>query len=220
MRKSKSKRAPTLNPSATPDWAGVRTQRVAYEPGAKIFAQGDPASSVMYVETGVVRLSVVSHSGKEAVVAMLEAGHFFGEGCLAGQSLRIATAVSMGPCTILCVEKTEMVRQLHAHPAFADRFLIHMLTRNIRIEEDLIDQLFNSSEKRLARTLLLLARYGEAQATHRALPKVSQEVLAEMVGTTRSRVNFFMNKFRKLGFIDYNGGLKINNSLLSVVLRD
>ena len=147
------------------------------------------------------------------------AGHFFGEGCLAGQTQRMATA-TLGPSTILAVEKPDMVRQLHAQPPFADLFLTHMLTRNIRIEEDLIDQLFNSTEKRLARTLLLLARYGEPEASHRALPKVSQEVLAEMVGTTRSRVNFFMNKFRKLGFIDYNGALKINNSLLGVVLRD
>ena len=165
-----------------------------------------------------MRLSVLSHAGKEAVVALLDTGDFFGEGCLAGQSRRMATAMAL--CTILIVEKQEMVRQLHAQPAFADRFLTHMLTRNIRIEEDVIDQLFNSSEKRLARTLLLLARYGEPEASHRALPKVSQELLAEMVGTTRSRVNFFMNKFRKLGFIDYNGVLKINNSLLSVVLRD
>ena len=174
----------------------------------------------MYVEQGAVRLSVLSHSGKEAVVAVLEAGHFFGEGCLASQNQRMATATAMAPSIILTVEKQEMVRQLHARPAFADRFLTHMLTRNIRIEEDLIDQLFNSTEKRLARTLLLLARYGEPEASHRALPKVSQELLAEMVGTTRSRVNFFMNKFRKLGFIDYNGALKINNSLLGVVLRD
>ena len=174
----------------------------------------------MYVETGAVRLSVSSHAGKEAVVALLEAGHFFGEGCLAGQSHRMATATTIAASTILAVEKTEMVRQLHAAPAFADRFLTHMLTRNIRIEEDLVDQLFNSTEKRLARTLLLLARYGEPKASHRALPKLSQETLAEMVGTTRSRVNFFMNKFRQLGFIDYNGALKINNSLLSVVLRD
>ena len=215
----KSKRAP-LKPAAGLDWTGVRTERVEFGPGTMIFAQGDPATTVMYLEQGVVRLSVVSHAGKEAVIAMLETGHFFGEGCLAGQSQRMATATAMAPCMILAVEKQEMVRRLHAQPAFADRFLTHMLTRNIRIEEDLIDQLFNSSEKRLARTLLLLARYGEPEATHRALPKVSQEVLAEMVGTTRSRVNFFMNKFRKLGFIDYNGGLKINNSLLSVVLRD
>ena len=151
---------------------------------------------------------------------MLDVGHFFGEGCLAGQLRRMATATAMVPCAILAVEKREMVRQIHARPAFADRFLTHMLTRNIRIEEDLIDQLFNSSEKRLARTLLLLARYGEPDVSHRTLPRVSQETLAEMVGTTRSRVNFFMNKFRKLGFIEYNGGLKVHNSLLSVVLRD
>jgi CRP/FNR family cyclic AMP-dependent transcriptional regulator len=217
---AKTKRALTATPAGVVDWTGVRTERVQYPSAATIFAQGDPATSVMFVEKGVVSLSVVSHAGKEAVVAVLEAGHFFGEGCLAGQPQRMATATAMTAGTILTVEKSEMVRQLHAQPAFADRFLTHMLTRNIRIEEDLIDQLFNSSEKRLARTLLLLARYGEPQATHRALPRVSQEVLAEMVGTTRSRVNFFMNKFRKLGFIDYNGGLKINNSLLSVVLRD
>ena len=216
---SKSKRAAPRKPSVL-DWTGVQTQRVEYEPDAQIFAQGDPAASVMYVEQGAVRLSVLSHSGKEAVVAVLEAGHFFGEGCLASQQQRMATATAMAPSTILTVDKEEMVRQLHLRPAFADRFLTHMLTRNIRIEEDLIDQLFNSTEKRLARTLLLLARYGEPEASHRALPRVSQELLAEMVGTTRSRVNFFMNKFRKLGFIDYNGTLKVNNSLLGVVLRD
>jgi CRP-like cAMP-binding protein len=217
----KSKRTPTTLPTARQlDWTGVRATRLEFGPGAAIFAQGDPATAVMYVERGVVRLSVLSHLGKEAVVAVLDRDEFFGEGCLAGQLQRMATATAMAPCTILAVEKPEMVRQLHARPAFADRFLNHMLTRNIRIEEDLIDQLFNSSEKRLARTLLLLARYGEHEASHRALPRVSQELLAEMVGTTRSRVNFFMNKFRKLGFIDYNGGLKINNSLLSVVLRD
>ena len=175
---------------------------------------------MLYIEKGAVRLSVLSHAGKEAVIAVLESGHFFGEGCLAGQSVRMATATAMLPCTILAVAKPEMIRQLHARAAFADRFLTHMLTRNIRIEEDLIDQLFNSSEKRLARALMLLSRYGEPETSHRALPKVSQELLAEMVGTTRSRVNFFMNKFRKLGFIEYNGGLKVNNSLLSVVLRD
>ena len=216
----KGKRQPPRKSSGALDWTGVRARRVEYESGVAIFGQGDAATSVLYVETGVVRLSVLSHGGKEAVIAVLETGDFFGEGCLAGQTQRMATAIAMSSSTILAVEKTEMVRQLHAQPAFADRFLTHMLTRNIRIEEDLIDQLFNSSEKRLARTLLLLARYGEPETTHRALPKVSQEVLAEMIGTTRSRVNFFMNKFRKLGFIDYNGGLKINNSLLSVVLRD
>lgn len=217
---SKPKSTPTVKPSDPVDWTGTRLQRVEYEPGTEIFAQGDPATSVMYVEKGAVRLSVLSHAGKEATVAVLDAGHFFGEGCLAGQMHRMSTATAMAPSRILAVEKSEMVRQLHAAPAFADRFLTHMLTRNIRIEEDLVDQLFNSTEKRLARTLLLLARYGEPEVSHRALPKVSQEVLAEMVGTTRSRVNFFMNKFRKLGFIDYNGALKINNSLLSVVLRD
>ncbi len=216
---AKSKRAPTLKSAEALDWTGARIQRVEYGSAATIFAQGDPATSVLYVENGTVRLSVVSHAGKEAVVAVLDAGHFFGEGCLAGQSRRMATATAMDSCTVLTVDKPEIVRLLHAQPAFADRFLTHMLTRNIRIEEDLIDQLFNSSEKRLARTLLLLARFGEPEASHRTLPKVSQEVLAEMVGTTRSRVNFFMNKFRKLGFIDYNGGLKVNNSLLSVVLR-
>jgi CRP-like cAMP-binding protein len=216
-----SKRVASRKPAGGLDWTGADAQRLEYQPGATIFAQGDPATSVMHVEQGVVRLSVLSHAGKEAVVAVLDAGHFFGEGCLAGQSRRMATATAMDACAILAVEKQDMVRQLHAQPAFADRFLTHMLTRNIRIEEDLIDQLFNSSEKRLARTLLLLARYGEPEASHRALPKVSQETLAEMVGTTRSRVNFFMNKFRKLGFIDYDSnGLKINNSLLSVVLRD
>jgi len=212
--------APAPAPPSPVDWTGAQTQRVEYQPAATIFAQGDPATSVMYVDQGAVRLSVLSHAGKEAVVAVLDVAHFFGEGCLAGQSQRMATATAMTACTVVVVEQQEMVRQLHAKPAFADRFLSHMLTRNIRIEEDLIDQLFNSSEKRLARTLLLLARYGEPEASHRKLPRVSQETLAEMVGTTRSRVNFFMNKFRKLGFIEYNGGLRINNSLLSVVLRD
>ena len=219
MTKSKNTATVPTQPSPV-DWTGVRTQRAEYLPSATIFAQGDPATSVMYVEQGAVRLSVLSHAGKEAVVAVLDESHFFGEGCLVGQSRRMATATAMTACTIVIVDKQEMVRRLHATPAFADRFLTHMLTRNIRIEEDLIDQLFNSSEKRLARTLLLLARYGEPDASHRTLPRVSQETLAEMVGTTRSRVNFFMNRFRKLGFIDYNGGLKINNSLLSVVLRD
>jgi CRP/FNR family transcriptional regulator, cyclic AMP receptor protein len=175
---------------------------------------------VFYVQEGGVKLSVLSSAGKEAVVAMLGPGDFFGEGCLAGQPLRMGTAEAVMRTALLRIPKRDMVRMLHEHPAFSDRFFAHMLTRNIRIEEDLVDQLFNSSEKRLARTLLLLARYGEPEASHRALPKVSQETLAEMVGTTRSRVNFFMNRFRKLGFIEYNGGLKINNSLLSVVLRD
>ncbi|MEO8484463.1 MAG: Crp/Fnr family transcriptional regulator [Acidobacteriota bacterium] len=202
------------------DWSGVSTKRTDYQPGDSIYAQGDAAASVLYVEQGAVRLSVVSHKGKEAVIAMDATGHFFGEGCLAGQAMRMATAKAAEPSIIVTIEKPEMSRVLHAQPAFAEEFLTHMLTRNIRIEEDLIDQLFNSSEKRLARTLLLLARYGEARADHRELPRVSQETLAEMVGTTRPRINFFMNKFRRLGFIEYNGGLKVNNSLLTVVLRD
>ena len=213
---SKPKHAAAITANGL-DWTGAKSHRVEYAPGATIFAQGDSATSVMYIEQGTVRLSVLSHAGKEAVIAVLEAFHFFGEGCLAGQPYRMATATAIAPCTINIVDKAEMARHLRSRPAFGDQFLTHMLTKNIRIEEDLIDQLFNSSEKRLARTLLLLARYG---ATHRTLPKVSQETLAEMVGTTRSRVNFFMNKFRKLGLIEYNGELKINNSLLSVVLRD
>jgi len=216
---TKAKRVAGIGPPAPIDFKGVATGRLDYEAGATIFAQGDPAQTVLYVAKGNVQLSVLSHAGKEAVIAVLDAGHFFGEGCLASQPLRMSTASAMGPCSVITVEKPAMVRHLHAHPAFADRFLTHMLERNIRIEEDLIDQLFNSSEKRLARTLLLLARYGEPEASHRALPRISQATLAEMVGTTRSRVNFFMNKFRRLGFIEYNGGLKINNSLLSVVLR-
>jgi CRP-like cAMP-binding protein len=217
---SKSKPAASIAGDGPIDWTGIRLECPEYAPAATIFSQGDDAKSVMFVRNGTVRLSVLSHTGKEAVVAVLTAGHFFGEGCLAGQMRRMATASTIDQSAIIVVNKDEMVRQLHARPAFADRFLTHMLTRNIRIEEDLIDQLFNSSEKRLARTLLLLARYGEPGASHRVLPKVSQETLAEMVGTTRSRINFFMNKFRKLGFIEYNGDLKINNSLLGVVLRD
>jgi CRP/FNR family transcriptional regulator, cyclic AMP receptor protein len=216
---SKPKQAEAIAANGV-DWTGADTSRVEFASRTTIFAQGDPATSVMYIEKGTVRLSVLSHAGKEAVIAVLEAFHFFGEGCLAGQPFRMATAVAIAPCTINVVEKAEMARHLRSRPAFGDQFLTHMLTKNIRIEEDLIDQLFNSSEKRLARTLLLLARYGQPAATHRTLPKISQETLAEMVGTTRSRVNFFMNKFRKLGFIEYNGELKINNSLLSVVLRD
>ena len=216
---AKRKREPEPKPARV-DWAGVKAPQRAYDASATIFAQGDPCGSVMFVEKGAVRLSIVSHAGKEAVIAVLEADHFFGEGCLAGQPLRMVTATAMTDCSIRIVDKPEMVRQLHSRPAFADAFLAHMLLRNIRIEEDLVDQLFNSTEKRLARTLLLLARYGEPEAAHTALPKISQELLAEMVGTTRSRINFFMNKFRKLGFIDYNGTVKVHNSLLSVVLRD
>jgi CRP-like cAMP-binding protein len=187
---------------------------------AAVFTQGEQANSVFYIQDGGVKLSVLSAAGKEAVVAMLGQGDFFGEGCLTGQPLRMATATAVVPTTALCIQKREMIRMLHEQPEFSDRFIARVLVRSIRIEEDLVDQLFNSSEKRLARTLLLLARYGTEDVGHHVLPRLSQETLAEMVGTTRSRVNFFMNKFRKLGFIEYNGGLKIHNSLLSVVLHD
>jgi CRP-like cAMP-binding protein len=186
-----------------------------------IFAQGGPARDVMYIQEGAVKLTVVNETGKEAVLAILGPGDFFGEGCLAGQSRCMATATTVGPTAVLVIEKDEMIRALHAEHEFSDRFIAYMLVRNIRVEEDLIDQLFNSSEKRLARTLLLLAQYGKQDKPQMMLPKVSQEMLAEMIGTTRSRVNFFMNKFRNLGFIEYNSGqVHINKSLLSVVLHD
>jgi CRP-like cAMP-binding protein len=200
--------------------ARMSPRTVRFAAGAVVFAQGAQANSVFYVQEGGIKLSVLSSTGKEAVVAMLGPGDFFGEGCLAGQLLRMGTATAVMRTALLRVPKRDMIRMLHEHAEFSDRFLAHMLTRNIRIEEDLVDQLFNSSEKRLARTLLLLARYGKEDATPRVLPKLSQETLAEMVGTTRSRVNFFMNKFRKLGLIEYNGGLKVNSSLLSIVLHD
>jgi CRP/FNR family cyclic AMP-dependent transcriptional regulator len=199
---------------------GVSGKTVEYPRGTVIFAQGDPGTTVMFIKRGTVKLSVVSKAGKEAVVGLFKSGDFLGEGCLAGQRRRMATAAALTPTRVRILDKQEMADRLHDDARFADRFLSHMLARNIRIEEDLVDQLFNSSEKRLARALLLLARYGERDTPQRTLPKVSQELLAEMVGTTRSRVNFFMNKFRKLGFIEYNGGLKIDRSLLSVVLHE
>jgi CRP/FNR family cyclic AMP-dependent transcriptional regulator len=202
------------------DSAGVAKKVIEYKREETVFSQGDPAKNVLYIQKGGVRLSVVNETGREAVVAVLGPDDFFGEGCLAGQPLRIGTATAITATTILAIEKNEMIRVLHDEHAFSDRFISYMLSRNIRVEEDLVDQLFNSSEKRLARTLLLLARYGKEDKPQRVLPKISQEMLAEMVGTTRSRVNFFMNKFRKLGFIKYNGGLQINTSLLSVVLHD
>lgn len=202
------------------DSAGVARKVVEYKKKETIFSQGDQAKNVLYIQKGGVRLSVVNETGKEAVVGVLGEGDFFGEGCLAGQPLRIGTADAITATTVMMIEKKEMIRVLHHEHAFSDRFITYMLARNIRIEEDLVDQLFNSSEKRLARTLLLLARYGKEDKPQRVLPKIPQEMLAEMVGTTRSRVNFFMNKFRKLGFIKYNGGLQINTSLLSVVLHD
>jgi CRP/FNR family cyclic AMP-dependent transcriptional regulator len=204
------------------DSAGLAKVIIKYGRDEVIFTQGDPAEHVLYIQSGGVKLSVLSKTGKEAVVAMLGPGDFFGEGCLAGQPLRIGSATALTPSAVLQVEKEQMVGVLHKQHAMSDRFIAHMLTRNIRIEEDLIDQLFNSSEKRLARTLLLLARYGKQDKPIRTVPRISQETLAEMVGTTRSRVNFFLNKFKKLGFIEYDGErpIKINKSLLSVVLHD
>jgi CRP/FNR family cyclic AMP-dependent transcriptional regulator len=200
---------------------GVTRRRADYAPATVIFAQGDAADTVLYVQQGSVKLSVLSQAGKEAIVGVLGPGDFLGEGALAGQPVRLATATTMTVSRILVVPKQQMIRLLHQQHAFSDRFITHMLARNIRLEEDLVDQLFNASEKRLARTLLLLARYGKPDGPRRALPKISQEVLAEMVGTTRSRVNFFMNKFRRLGFIDYNsGGVKVHHALLSVILHD
>ncbi len=202
------------------DSAGVARKVNEFKKAEVVYSQGDAAPSVMYIQEGGVKLTIVNELGKEAVVAILAAGDFFGEGCLAGQSVRIGTATAITPSTVLVIEKGEMFKVLHEQHALSDRFIKFMLARNIRIEEDLVDQLFNSSEKRLARTLLLLARYGKEDQPHRVLPKMSQETLAEMIGTTRPRVNFFMNKFRKLGFIKYNGGLQINTSLLSVVLHE
>jgi CRP/FNR family cyclic AMP-dependent transcriptional regulator len=215
---------PTLafNAQAFLETAGLAKQFVEYGRGETIFTQGDPCDHVLYIEAGGVKLSVLSKTGREAVVAMLGPGDFFGEGGLAGQSFRMGSASAITPSTILLIDKDKMVKLLHKQHDMSDRFISHMLSRNIRIEEDLIDQLFNSSEKRLARTLLLLARYGKQDKPARVVPRISQETLAEMVGTTRSRVNFFLNKFKKLGFIEYKGELplKINSSLLSVVLHD
>jgi len=200
--------------------SGLERIITRYPSSTVVFSQGDPAAHVFYIQEGTVRLSVLSASGREAVIAILGPGDFFGEGCLAGQPVRMGTATATVATTVLVIEKAPMLQLLHDQASLSDRFLAHLLTRNIRIEEDLVDQLFNSSEKRLARALLLLARYGTVDEPVSKVAKVSQEVLAEMVGTTRSRVNFFMNKFRRLGFIEYNGGLTINKSLLSVVLHD
>ncbi len=199
---------------------GVSKTVGVYAAAQPIYSQGGASDTVMYIKEGEVKLSVISKTGKEAIVAVLDAGNFFGEGALTGQSLRIGNATAHTPCTIIAVNKGDMRRLLHEEHEMSDGFIAHLLLRNVRIEEDLIDQLFNSAEKRLARTLLLLARYGEEHAPQRVIPKISQETLAEMVGTTRSRVNFFMNRFKKLGFISTDGGLQVNNSLLTVVLHD
>jgi CRP/FNR family cyclic AMP-dependent transcriptional regulator len=202
------------------DSAGVARKVQNYEPKDTIFSQGDACKDVMYIQRGHVKLSVVSKTGKEAVVAMLKPGDFVGEGALAGQPVRIATATAITPVSMLVISLKEMIRVLHSEHLFSDRFISYMVARNIRIEEDLVDQLFNSSEKRLARTLLLLARYGRENKPEVVIPKISQETLAEMIGTTRSRVNFFMKKFERLGFVSHDGGLHVHDSLLSVVLHD
>jgi CRP/FNR family transcriptional regulator, cyclic AMP receptor protein len=220
---AESTKRPAFDAQAFLDSAGVSRRIVHFRRAETIYAQGDPSRQVLYIQEGGVQLSVISAAGKQAVVAVIGPGEFFGEACLAGHSVRMGTATALTPTTLLLIDKDEMLRVLHTEHDLSDRFISHVLARNIRVEEDLVDQLFNSSEKRLARALLLLARYGsngQQPQPHQKLPKISQETLAEMVGTTRSRINFFMNKFRKLGFIDYNGGLLVNSSLLTVVLHE
>jgi CRP-like cAMP-binding protein len=220
-RKRANSRRPAFDLQSFLASAGLGRKVTTFRAKETIFSQGDPAKHVLYIQDGGVKISVVNEAGKEAVVAILGPGDFLGEGCLAGQSICMATATAIAPTTALVLEKDEVIRALHEEHEFSDRFISFMLARNLRTEEDLIDQLFNSSEKRLARTLLLLARYGARAHPQKLLPKVSQETLAGMIGTTRSRVNFFMNKFRRLGFLEYNSGeIHINNSLLSVVLHD
>jgi CRP/FNR family cyclic AMP-dependent transcriptional regulator len=191
-----------------------------YRKDQMVYRQGDPADFVFYIQSGKVKKTVVSEQGKEAVIAILDTGDFFGEACLTGELLRLATVSTLMNCAIARISKTDITRVIHEEPAFAEMFIAHLLARNSRVEEDLVDQLFNSSEKRLARTLLLLANFGKEGRPEPIIAKVSQETLAEMIGTTRSRVSFFMNKFRKLGLIDYNGSIEIHSSLLNVVMRD
>jgi CRP/FNR family transcriptional regulator, cyclic AMP receptor protein len=209
-----------FNAQAFLDSAGVDRKVKHFKKGEIIFSQGSSAESVMYIQEGAVKLTALSALGREAIIAVLGPGDFFGEGCMAGQPIRVGNATAIAPSTVLTIEKNQMAHVLHEQHDLSDLFINYVLTRNIRIEENLIDQLFNSTEKRLARTLLLLARYGQQEHPQRLLPRVSQETLAEMIGTTRTRVNLFMNKFKKLGFIKYNGGIEVNTSLLSVVLRD
>ncbi len=203
------------------DRAGVGRSLVDLKKNQVLFSQGDAADAVFYIQKGSVKLTVVSQRGKEATVALLNAGSFVGESCVAAaERIRMVTATGLTRCTLMRIERQEMVRVLHEEHAFADVFVSFLLARNVRIQEDLVDQLFNSSEKRLARILLLLAQFGKEGKPETVVPKISQEVLAEMIGTTRSRVNFFMNRFRKLGFIKYNGGLEVHSSLLNVILHD
>jgi CRP-like cAMP-binding protein len=210
--------------SSTPrkllDFVAPEGVRVEYKRRTAIFSQGDPADSVFYILKGKIKLTVVSKQGKEAIVALLDSGSFFGEGCLAGQARRMASATAVSDCLLLRVGKKVIMRLVQQQPAFSTLFVSFLLARNIRYEEDLVDQLFNSSERRLARILLLLSHFGKEGKPERIVPKISQEDLAQMVGTTRARVNHFMNKFRTLGFIEYNGGLEVHSSLLSVVLHD
>ena len=209
-----------FNPQAFLAIIGEGRKIVLFPQKGPIFAQGDPADAIFYLQTGKVRLTVVSSDGKEATIGILSAGSFFGEGSLAGQPLRMGSASAMTDCSVMRIEKAAMVETLHREHTLSDLFVAYLLSRNIRYEEDLVDQLFNSSEKRLARILLLLAHFGKEGVPETVMPKISQETLAEMVGTTRSRVSFFMNRFRKLGFIHYNGGLQVHSSLLNVVLHD
>ena len=220
MVKNKSKAREPFDAGVYLESAGVKRKIVPYRKRQTIFSQGDKCDSVLYLQTGVVKITVNSSGGKEAVIALLEPGDFFGEGCISGQTLRVSTATAMGPVSVLEIEKQEMSRVIHEEHDFSDRFVAHMLKRNVRIEEDLVDQLFNSSEKRLARALLLIARYGSNEAPRKIVAHLSQGTLAEMIGTTRSRVSFFMNRFRKLGFIKYDAGLEVNDSLLRVILHD
>jgi CRP-like cAMP-binding protein len=218
--KTESNKKHIFNPQTYLGSDGVARKVTKYQISEKAYSQSDPATSVMYIQKGGIKLSVVNEVGKKGVVAMLGPGDFFGEGGMAGQLVRMGTATAITPTTLLVIENEEMVRVLHTECAFSDHFVAYLLARVIRIEQDLVDQLFNSSEKRLARTLLLLTRYGMQDKPETILPKISQGTLAEMIGATRPRVNFFMNKFRKLGFIGYDGGLHINPSLLSVVLHE
>ena len=218
--KATAKTRPRFNTQAFLAKVGTGRTLAEYRTNEVIFSQGDAADAIFYIHKGKVKLTVVSNQGKEAVIAILGPGEFFGEGCLAGQVKRMSTASAMSPCSVARLEKTAAIRVLHEEPTFSETFVQHLLVRSIRIEEDLVDQLFNSSEKRLARVLLLLANFGKEGKPETLIAKISQETLAEIVGTTRSRVSFFMNKFRKLGFISYNGHLEVHSSLLNVVLHD
>ena len=216
----KSKEKPVFDPKIFLARVGHGRTITSFKENQRIFSQGDPADAVFYIQKGKVKLTVVSIPGKEAVIGILGSRDFFGEGCLAGQPLRLATAVALSECAIVRLEKQATIRALHKEPAFSELFLSYLLSRNMRLEEDLVDQLFNSSEKRLARVLLLLANFGKKGKPELMIPRMSQETLAEIIGTTRSRVSFFMNKFRKLGFIHYNGGLQVHSSLLNIILHD